>query len=47
MDIPTPVAQLLLLGSLLTGSRAFGVARPDSDWDIVIYADQLPRFRFI
>ena len=42
MDIPTSVAQLLLLGGLLTGSRAFEVAKPDSDWDIVIYEDQVP-----
>lgn len=25
---------------VLTGSRAFGVAKPDSDWDIIIYESQ-------
>ena len=30
-------------GGILTGSRAFDVATPESDWDIVILESQIPR----
>jgi predicted nucleotidyltransferase len=35
--------QYFLSNGVLTGSRAFGVAKPDSDWDIIIELDTLPR----
>lgn len=42
--LPVPVTRLLILGGVLTGSRAFGVAKEDSDWDIIIYSDNIPEW---
>jgi hypothetical protein len=39
----TPAEERLLReGGYATGSRFFGVETPDSDWDILIFKDNLP-----